>query len=1465
MATAQTCPDMASLDLLVSGEIPEGEIPALEKHLEECDRCFETFRSILGKDTLLNGLTGGRTGVQEGPRKKLIDSHMRRLCQLQGPALEATVGLSPAAPANPPLEATQEVYDFLAPPQGPGEIGRLGGYRVLKVLGVGGMGVVFQAEDVQLQRPVALKAMKPALATNPAAKQRFLREARAAAALKHDHIVTIYQVGEDQGVPFLAMELLDGQPLDGWLTQERKPSVPEILRVGREIAHGLAAAHGKGLTHRDIKPGNIWLDQASGRVKILDFGLARAADDTSHLTQSGMIVGTPAYMAPEQARGEAVDQRGDLFSLGCVLYRLCTGRLPFRGETTMAVLTALALDKPQPIRGLNPDVPQELADLVLQLLAKDQAQRPASADQVAHTLTEIERRLTQAGNGRRTSRTPGRWRWPLAIAAGILLLVGGGLLMPQIILKITGKDGTVREVPLNPGDEIKVVEKDPKPAPPVAPRPNPLATGSPFDSLDPKNIAPADLALAGGSDAAKSKIVAFLGPNQLKDWTMVGPAVASPDGKILAVVGDMGRSQDHYVRLWDVVSGKELRTVTVPGGFGMGGFRSLAFAPDGKTLAVVGWQKIHYLNAATGKEERTLPLDVGKGVNRFDFSPDGKQVAFKTQAGELKLLDLATGKERLLYQENKLGFVAFSPDGKTLLCGRQAPQGQAFLLDVAAGKVLRTLPVRDVRGGAFRPDGKQLALVVGKFDRLQLWDMEGNRALDSFPLALPDPAVTQHIAYAPDGRHVILATGRVGVYVLRLDDQGPLAQKQPPAPQKPFVVVRASGPREEIQTLNGAIAVLGDNDVIEVHGNGPFPVGHVQLKNKALTLRAAAGYRPQFVVSAAVTSRLPWFDLQGGPVRIEGCEFRCPSHVIAFNGGGAAWEFQRCRLLKMIQEGIGAGSIANKSAAVVYAGPRLGFADCLISALNGPASAVVSVGPRAELDMSNSLVRSASPNFLWLEAPGGQTVRLRHNTFVSTRNLLGVPAVTEPVQVEAIGNLFALGDSGHLITSGALAQKDVPAQVRWHGQANLYAGAEPLLLQSDGRNWSTAFDLAGWNRFWGRDEEGSRRVPQVFFAWEAVRLSDSPTALQILERTTEDMRQEAGLNELGPNWALLGPGEAYVRALAAAGQPTGRPEPLESGPFVIVRAGKAVAGYPTLQQALNAAANDDVLEIRTNGPFAGAQRNRTAEPRLLTVRAAPGYRPVLEGRLSLNAGDSGTVEGIHFRKGGFDLGVSGPKGRLVRLANCAFEQYEPPDDLRLATVMARCENSDGKPVEIVNCLVPGALILNVEADQKLVIRNSALGCLRLPNFKDAGHVELDHCVLWNPATGVKIVKVDAPTTPNAFTAGPGLSLSATACLFETGGNLCADISAWTGAGNLFRVGQRNWINRNVNSWVISLEEWQKQWKTDADSATADPADYDPRQWQLLPQSPGKGQGPDGKDFGADVIHVARPASDTGQR
>jgi uncharacterized protein (TIGR03067 family) len=288
------------------------------------------------------------------------------------------------AAARQPLQI-QNVLAALGPTDDPAMLGRLGGYEVSGVVGAGGMGVVLKAIDKSLDRTVAIKVMAPHLATSGAARKRFAREAKAAAAVLHPNVIAIHSVSNDESLPYLVMPYVRGTTLQKRLDKEGPLSLQETLRIGAQIAAGLAAAHAQGLVHRDIKPANILLEDGVERVTITDFGLARAVDDAT-ITHSGVIAGTPQYMSPEQARGEAVDGRSDLFSLGSVLYAICTGRPPFRAETTYGVMRRITDDEPTSIRELNPDIPAWLCSIIARLMSKQAADRFASAAEVTELL-----------------------------------------------------------------------------------------------------------------------------------------------------------------------------------------------------------------------------------------------------------------------------------------------------------------------------------------------------------------------------------------------------------------------------------------------------------------------------------------------------------------------------------------------------------------------------------------------------------------------------------------------------------------------------------------------------------------------------------------------------------------------------------------------------------------------------------------------------------------------------------------------------------------------------------------------------------------------------------------------------------------------------------------------------------------------------------------------------------------------
>lgn len=355
----ETC-DPQRLDQFLHNRLPEDFQRDLEAHLLVCPACRHKLDELAG-----------------GPRWW---TEVRRHLGGDG----AAESLATSEPAVPRSGADIDL-SFLEPSDIPAALGRLGSYEVLEVLGQGGMGVVLKAFDPALHRPVAIKVLSAEYAANGTARKRFAREAQAAAAVIHEHVVPVHAVDAQASPPYLVMAFIPGQSLQQRIDRSGPLELKEILRIGMQTASGLAAAHAQGLVHRDIKPANIMLENGIERVRITDFGLARAVGDPG-VTQSGALAGTPQYMAPEQAGGEAVDQRADLFALGSTLYAMCTGRAPFRGSSGLAVMRQVCDSEPTAIRALNPDVPIWLEGIIRRLHAKDPAERFQSAGEVADLL-----------------------------------------------------------------------------------------------------------------------------------------------------------------------------------------------------------------------------------------------------------------------------------------------------------------------------------------------------------------------------------------------------------------------------------------------------------------------------------------------------------------------------------------------------------------------------------------------------------------------------------------------------------------------------------------------------------------------------------------------------------------------------------------------------------------------------------------------------------------------------------------------------------------------------------------------------------------------------------------------------------------------------------------------------------------------------------------------------------------------
>lgn len=344
-----------------------------------------------------------------------------------------------SAAATPTCDGPPPTWrGLLAPAQTDDELGRLGSYRILRVLGEGGMGIVFEAEDTTLGRHVAIKVLRSGEIDQPQRK-RFLQEAQIVASLSSDHIVTIHQVGEEAGCMYIVMELLRGETLDARLRREGSLSLVEALRIARDVADGLSTAHEKQLVHRDIKPANVWLearhpDEPARRVKLLDFGVARPLAVHEHLTMGGQIIGTPAYMSPEQACGMPVDQRSDLFSLGSIMYAMLTGKSPFERTSYLHILKAVVEERPTPLDEIMPGVPEGIVGLIERLLEKDAKARPASARQVADQIRRMEQSYTSTGlipPDFSTTTTRGvrfRRRIGWSVWTGILVIAAAALL-----------------------------------------------------------------------------------------------------------------------------------------------------------------------------------------------------------------------------------------------------------------------------------------------------------------------------------------------------------------------------------------------------------------------------------------------------------------------------------------------------------------------------------------------------------------------------------------------------------------------------------------------------------------------------------------------------------------------------------------------------------------------------------------------------------------------------------------------------------------------------------------------------------------------------------------------------------------------------------------------------------------------------------------------------------------------------
>ncbi|KAA5545324.1 protein kinase [Roseiconus nitratireducens] len=765
------CPSADQLEALVNGTLAGAEAADATEHVGGCRRCQETLDSVASGHwgaaqgsalaaVAVEDLVGRQVATappHDSAYWKAVTNVSAEFSHAEETSIpDATETLAPEAGARPAsdedakqtLEATNPLgLPFLRPSEDPAYIGRLHHFLISRVIGRGGMGIVLEAFDTHLQRTVAIKVLNPEYAKNDVARQRFCREGRAAAAISHEHVVAMHQVArEDEGeVAFLVMQYIEGETLDARMGSGKALPPPEAARIAMQIASGLSAAHARGMVHRDIKPANVMMEAGTDRVKLTDFGLARATDDV-RLTRTGMVTGTPLYMSPEQATGGQADERSDLFSLGAVLYEMLTGSSPFEAPSIVGVMKRIMDEVPPPPARLNPKIPKPLSDLTMALLEKNPAKRPESATFVAETLAEI---VTQFGPVS-PLHLPALPTSPVARRRS-----GSHRLVSQKAWWASWAAATIGLASLIGAIAFSVLYPRPAAiedsAPPQSPFPSTVLAGNPgtvwavdFDPSGEKLVA----AIEDGSvrlwDVAAQKVVRSFDAHRGIVWMIQ----YHPTRPLVASSGD-----DGYVKLWDAQTLELLQEWKADNSV-----RKIAFSPDG-TRIVAGDRDgvIHVWHIESGQPLATK--NQPGSIFGVDWSADGKLIASVGSDKIVRVWDAETLEPRhtLHGHAGPIYNVAFAPSGSLMATVGWGKEVHLWNTDTGAEEKQLVGSGGDNWSVAFCGEGNH-AVVAGQDGLCRIWDLASGDLVAS--LAGHDSAV--HNVSLDQKHHRVATSGRDG-------------------------------------------------------------------------------------------------------------------------------------------------------------------------------------------------------------------------------------------------------------------------------------------------------------------------------------------------------------------------------------------------------------------------------------------------------------------------------------------------------------------------------------------------------------------------------------------------------------------------------------------------------------------------------------------------------------------------------